>query len=100
MLAPFLALQVAISQPRQNSVYSSPALAAFISAAANDNRFPPPELLHYSAQVESELSLLVRDTVGRERAAQVEQIAMSVQWQNDGRYDMRVVGYRSQTVGV
>ena len=100
MLVPLLALQLSAVQPRRDSVYSSPALAAFIAAAAQDNRVPPAELRGYSARVESELALLVRDTIGRERAAQVEQLAMSAHWARGGNYDLRIVGYRSQTVGV
>ena len=98
----------AFSQPQQlkqqlppaDSTYSSPALRAFVEEAAVRNRVPPPALKAYHARIESELSLLLRDTLGRERVAQVEQIAMTAEWQRGQRYDLRVVGYRSQTVGV
>ena len=99
MLGTFLALQLAAAAPR-TPTYSSPALEAFIAAAVVANRVPPPELLGYGARVESELSLLVRDTLGRERIAQVEQVAMSASWQRGADYTLRVIGYRSQTVGV
>jgi hypothetical protein len=98
MLGTFLVLQLAAaSSPK---AYSSPALEAFIAAAATANRVPPTDLLGYGARVESELSLLVRDTLGRERVAQVEQVAMTARWDRGGDYLLRVVGYRSQTVGV
>jgi hypothetical protein len=99
MLGTLLLLQLAAATPRPTT-YSSPALEAFIAAAAVANRAPPLALLRYGALVESELSLLVRDTLGRERVAQVEQVAMDAAWRRAAEYDLRVVGYRSQTVGV
>src|SRR4051812_18733823 len=99
MLGTLLLLQLAAATPRL-ATYSSPALEAFIAAAVVANRAPPPELVGYGARVESELSLLVRDTLGRERVAQVEQVAMDAAWRRAAEYDLRVVGYRSQTVGV
>ena len=99
MLGIVLALQLAAAAQR-TPTYSSPSLEAFIAEAVVANRLPPPELLGYSARVESELSLLVRDTLGRERIAQVEQVAMSASWRRGADYALRVIGYRSQTVGV
>ena len=100
MIRLFLAAQLAAALPNPDSTYSSAALRAFIADAARSNRFPPTVLQRYDARVESELSLLLRDTLGRERVAQVEQIAMSAAWERSGRYDLRVIGYRSQSVGV
>jgi hypothetical protein len=100
MLGPLLLLQLTVSAPRPDSIYSSPALATFIAAAAEANRVPPPALRGYRARVESELALILRDTLGRERSAQIEQLAMTADWQRNQRYDLRVVGYRSESVGV
>jgi len=100
MLAPLLALQLSVAVEPPRSTYSSPALAAFIGAAARENRQPPATLRGYHASVESELSLVARDTLGRERAAQIEQVAMTADWERNERYDLHVIGYRSQTVGV
>ena len=99
MLGTFLLLQLAAGAPPK-PIYSSPALEAFIATAASANRAPPPDLLGYGARIESELSLLVRDTLGRERVAQVEQVALTAAWKRGADYDLRVIGYRSQTVGV
>ena len=99
MLAPVLILQLAIS-PAQAPVYSSAALRDFVAAAAAANHEPPPALTGYRARVESELSLLIRDTLGRERSAQIEQVALSANWIRGKEYDLRVIGYRSQSVGV
>ena len=99
MLGTFLLLQLAAATPPK-PIYSSPALEAFIAAAATANRAPPSDLLGYGARIESELSLLVRDTLGRERVAQVEQVAMTAAWRRGADYNLRVIGYRSQTVGV
>ena len=101
MLGPILILQlVAVGASHADSVYGSRALAAFIAVAAAANRTPPATLRGYRARVESELSLILRDTIGRERVAEVEQVAMAALWERGQRYDLRVVGYRSQTVGV
>jgi hypothetical protein len=100
MLGPLLLLQLAVSAPHPDPIYSSPALATFITAAAEANRVPPPALRGYRARVESELSLILRDTLGRERSAQIEQLAMTADWQRNQRYALRVVGYRSESVGV
>jgi hypothetical protein len=100
MLELCLVAQLAASAVTSESNYSSPALAAFVAAAAGENRNPPAALLGYRARVESELSLLVRDTIGREHVAQVEQVAMRAAWRRGESYALHVVGYRSQTVGV
>lgn len=99
MLGTLLVLQLAAATPSPPT-YSTPALEVFIAAAAAANRAPPSDLLGYRARIESELSLLVRDTLGRERVAQVEQVAMSASWDRGAEYRLRVIGYRSQTVGV
>ena len=100
MLGPLLVLQLAVAVRPEDSTYGSQALASFIGAAVERNRVPPAALRGYRARVESELSLIVRDTLGRERAAQIEQLAMNAGWARGERYDLRVVGYRSQSVGV
>ncbi len=82
-----------------DSVYASSAVHALVTRAAVANHAPPPAFGGYRAHVESEMALLLRDTVGRERAAQLEQLASSVTWSRDGAYDMHVVGYRNQSLG-
>jgi len=82
-----------------DSTYSSEALRALVSRATVVNHAPPPSFRGYRARVESEMSLLLRDTLGRERAAQLEQLASSIQWQRGGAYEMHVVGYRAQGLG-
>ncbi len=80
-------------------MYSSERVRDLVARAAIANHAPPPELRAYRARVETEFSLLLRDTLGRERAAQIEQLASKVDWTRDGSYDMHVVGYRSQSLG-
>jgi hypothetical protein len=82
-----------------DSTYSSEALRALVGRATVANHAPPPSLRGYRAHVESELSLLLRDTLGRERAAQLEQLASSIKWQRGGEYEMHVIGYRAQGLG-
>lgn len=100
MLTCFLVAQLAASATPVAGRYSTPALQAFVAEAARANRIPPPSLRGYRAKIESELSLLLRDTLARETVAQVEQVAMTAAWKRNESYDLRVVGYRSQTVGV
>jgi hypothetical protein len=97
MLAPLLLLgQLAIAT---DSGYTSVALHALVERAAVANHVPPPAFRGYQAHVESELSLLLRDTLGRERAAQLEQLASSIRWARGGDYEMHIVGFRTQSLG-
>ncbi len=100
MLPILLVAQVAALVAPRDSVYDTPALRALIARAAVANHAPPPTFRGYRARVETELSLLLHDTLGRERSAQIEQLASSVRWTRDGSYEMRVIGYRAQGVGV
>lgn len=99
MLGPLLLLQLAASPPRIPT-YATAALEVFIGAAAAGNREPPQSLRGYRAHVESELSLILRDTLGREHVAQVEQVALESRWRRGSDYNLHIVGYRSATVGV
>jgi hypothetical protein len=92
-LALFLQIQAA------DSVYSTPALREFIGRAAIQNRAPPLSLTGYNATVETELALILRDSLGREIVGQLEQLAAKADWERDGRYQLHVVGFRSQSLG-
>jgi len=82
-----------------DSVYATPSLREFIAAAATANRAPPLSLAGYSATVESELSLILRDSLGREMVGQIEQLAANAEWERTGRYELHVVGFRAQSMG-
>ena len=83
----------------QDSTYSSSALRTLVTQATVANRAPAAEFRGYRARVESELSLLLRDSLGRERASQLEQFASSIVWVRGGTYEMHVLGYRTQSLG-
>jgi hypothetical protein len=83
-----------------DSAYASLAVRHLVERAAVENRFPPAALRSYRSRVETELSLLVRDTLGRERSAEVEQLATDALWTRGDRYDLHIIGYRAQNVGV
>jgi hypothetical protein len=100
MLFLILAAQLARSVPARDSTYATPALREVIARAAVANHVPPAALRGYRSHIESELSLMVRDTLGRELTAQIEQIATAATWQRTGRYDLHVEGYRSQSIGI
>lgn len=97
MLSLLLIAQLALPA---DGVYASAALRDLVGRAAIQNHAPPPAFRRYDAHVETEVSLIIRDTLGREGVAQTEQLASSVRWARDGDYDMHIVGYRSQGVGV
>jgi hypothetical protein len=73
---------------------SSAALAALLAEAARVNLQIPDRLRSYRARIETEMSLVVLDSGGRERTIQLEQVASDVRWRAPDRYDQRVVGYR------
>src|SRR5687767_7829896 len=74
-------------------------LDVFLSQAALVNAQIPDRLRAYRSRVETEMSLAIIDSGGRERTAQLEQIASDVRFRNPDRYNQRVVGYRNQSVG-
>lgn len=95
-----IALASQVASTTGDSSYSSPALRAMIAAASDSNRTPPPALKGYHSRVETEVALVLRDSLGREHAAEIEQLESRAAWTRDGPYDLHVIGYRSQTVGV
>ncbi len=68
--------------------------------AADSNRLPPASLRGYRSHIETETALIIRDTLGREHSAEIEQIASEGRWSRDGQYALHILGYRSQNVGV
>lgn len=102
MLSALLWAQLAVGTPTTStdSNYTSAALRRMVASAAASNRIPPSALRSYQSHVETELSLILRDTLGREHTAEVEQVATTATWERGGRYELHVVGYRSQSVGV
>jgi hypothetical protein len=95
-----IALLAQLGAATSDSTYSSPALRAMVAGAADSNRHPPRELQGYRSRIETEVALIIRDSLGREHSAEIEDMASRAIWTRDGRYDLRIVGYRSQTVGV
>jgi len=83
-----------------SGAYSSEALRAMVAMAAESNRLPPATLRGYRSRIETETSLIIRDTLGREHSAEIEQIASDGSWSRNGRYELHIVGYRSQNIGV
>jgi hypothetical protein len=82
-----------------DSTYSSPALKQAVALAAQANRVVPPTLASYQAHVETEMALILVDTLGRERTGQVEQMGGHVRWRPDSGFFTHVEGYRTQSTG-
>ena len=80
-----------------DSLYATPALRALVAAAARQNALPP-ELAWYQARVETEIGVVSRRPDGTEGVAAVEQVATELRWARDGRYEQRVLGYRTHQV--
>lgn len=91
--------------------FSSPAVAALVRRAQAANRRVPPGIQHYTAQIESEIGLVLNSPTGtpgavagtagasQERASQVEQIQSRGTWQRTGAYEQHIIGYRSMMLG-
>ena len=90
-----LAQLTSVAQP----IYSSAAVRDLVTRATSANHAPPPEFGGYRAHVETEFSVLLRDSLGRERSAHIEQVASAVHWTRGGSYDMHILGYRTQSRG-
>ena len=71
MLAFVISARLAAAQQAADSVYSSAALRDLVAAVAAANHRPPPALQGYRSHIETELALALRDTLGREHAAEV-----------------------------
>ena len=100
MLTLLLAAQLAVATSSTgDSVYASRALRDFVARASAGNHEPPASLLAYRARVQTELSFVLHDTLGREQTTQIEQLASRAAWDRNGRYDVHVIGYRAQTMG-
>ncbi|HYD53045.1 MAG TPA: hypothetical protein VEA99_10470, partial [Gemmatimonadaceae bacterium] len=70
-----------------------------VSEAVRANARIPVGLRGYAALVETEMSIIIRDSSAQERTTQLEQIASEVRWRAPDRYAQRVIGYRSQALG-
>lgn len=97
MLSLLLCAQLVVSA---DSTYSSAALRDLVGRAAKENQRPPSEFHSYTSRIETELSFILRDSLGRELTGEIEQLATAATWDRNGRYDLRIIGYRSQSVGV
>src|SRR5688572_21534170 len=62
-------------------------LAQLIADASLVNARVPERLRAYRARLETEMSIVLVDSGGRERTAQLEQIASDVRWRAPDRYD-------------
>src|ERR1043165_1723084 len=90
-----IAAQVAAASV--DSVYASQALREVIARAASINGVVPPTLAGYQAHVESEMALILVDTLGRERSGQIEQMGGRVRWKPDSGFFTHIQGYRTQS---
>jgi hypothetical protein len=83
-----------------DSVYSSAAVRRIVERASESNRRVPDSLASYQARVESELSFVAHKSDGSEATFSVEQTASVVRWDRSGDFEQRIIGYRTQSVGL
>lgn len=101
MLALLLVGIAQIGGPRVvDSIYSTLAIHRLVDRASISNRRIPDSLRAYRASVESEMAFVARQPDGTEQTFTVEQTASTARWSRTGEFEQRVVGYRSQSVGV
>jgi len=83
-----------------DSVYSSPYVRQLVERASISNRRIPDSLRSYQARIETEMAFIARQPDGTEQTFTVEQAASVARWKRTGEYEQRVIGYRSQSVGL
>jgi hypothetical protein len=88
------------AQTSADSTYSSPAVRSLVERAVVANRRVPDSLRAYRARVESEMAFVARQPDATEQTFAVEQTESVVRWQRPGLFEQRVIGYRSQSIGV
>ncbi len=79
--------------------YATPALARLVAEASEQNQLPT-SLHAYSANVETEITLIIRRADGTEVVGGVEQVASTLRWARTGLYHQRVQGHRMQQLGL
>lgn len=100
MLALLVVLAQVSSAATVDSTYATAAIRQLVERASVSNRRVPESLRGYRARVESELAFVARQGDGTEQTFSVEQTENVVHWDRSGPYEQRVVGYRSQSVGL
>jgi len=99
----FQAVPVSTAPPqvvRDTATYETLALRVLVGEAARLNRRVPPGLGAYRAQMESEISIGSKRPDKGEVSVSTEQVASQLTWDRTGAFEQRVMGYRSQSVGV
>jgi hypothetical protein len=92
-------LQVADAQGESTQAVPAPRALADLLADASLRNVLPPDLIAYRADVQSEISVLLRREEGTEAIAAIEQVASTMRWTRAGHYDQHIVGYRAQQTG-
>ena len=101
MVAAFLfALAQMTAAGASDSIYSTPYVRRLVERASIANRDVPDSLRGYEARIETEMAFIARQPDGTEQTFTVEQVASVARWKRTGEYEQRVIGYRSQSVGL
>lgn len=94
-----LSAQAVLPTVPEQTRYSNATLEVMVREASLRNRLPVP-LQAYSANVETEIALIIRRADGTEVTGSVEQVASTLRWTRTGVYEQRVQGHRVQQTGL
>lgn len=75
------------------------ALLSLLSTASAQNRLPR-DLLSYTANIETEVAVVLRREEGTETVVSLEQIAGTARWTRTGSFEQHVAGHRSQQLNL
>ena len=75
------------------------ALLSLLGTASSQNRLPR-DLLSYTANVETEVAVVLRREEGTETVVSLEQIAGTARWTRAGAFEQHLTGHRSQQLNV
>ncbi|MEP6832296.1 MAG: hypothetical protein ABJB74_02835 [Gemmatimonas sp.] len=79
--------------------HTDSALLALLQIASVQNRLPR-DLLSYTANVETEIAVVLRREEGTETVVSLEQIAGTARWTRTGTFEQHLTGQRSQQLSV
>jgi len=98
VLVSLFVLALARQVPPQDANATSPAARAIVEAAAARNHESRPHRMR--ADAETEIALVQRRASGRREIVAMQQEASTIGWTSDSLVEQRIVGYRSEQVGM
>jgi hypothetical protein len=98
VLVSLFVLALAPQVPTQPATATTPAVRAIVEAAAVRNHESRPHRMR--AEAETEIALIQRRVTGRREIVAMQQEASTIDWTSDSLVEQRIIGYRSEQVGM